>query len=384
MDEKGKITWQVLVVDDDEDLCKQVAEFLDSFPAYNGDAFQVYYQTDFDKALGVLESGRFDIIILDVRLGPTEMPGKDPGLAIFQRIKETRFVPVVFYTALPALAADLSSPFVEVIEKTAGLEALKNAVDSFLKTKLPTINRELIRHVEEVQRNYMWEFVLPNWGQIGSTPDKSSLAYLLARRLARSLSESGLERLAGKLGASPGMSENAELVHPMRYYIRPPVDGSPLAGDLYKGKIGDQEAYWILLNPSCDMVAERIKCNWVLLAQCLLLKEETEYVKWVEGLPTPSKADEEKLKALLSNNRRGVQRERFYFLPGALDLPDLIVDFQILVSIPFGELGKLERIASLDSPFGEEILARFARYFGRIGSPDLDLDIVLKRLKDQA
>ena len=43
--------------------------------------------------------------------------------------------------------------------------------------------------------------------------------------------------------------------------------------------------------------------------------------------------------------------------------------------------GGLERLASLDSPFAEGLLARFTRYFGRLGTPDLDMTVLLQRLR---
>ena len=43
--------------------------------------------------------------------------------------------------------------------------------------------------------------------------------------------------------------------------------------------------------------------------------------------------------------------------------------------------GGLERLASLDSPFAEGLLARFSRYFGRLGTPDLDVTVLLQRLQ---
>ena len=43
--------------------------------------------------------------------------------------------------------------------------------------------------------------------------------------------------------------------------------------------------------------------------------------------------------------------------------------------------GGLERLASLDSPFAEALLARFTRYFGRLGTPDLDMTVLLQRLR---
>ena len=87
------------------------------------------------------------------------------------------------------------------------------------------------------------------------------------------------------------------------------------------------------------------------------------------------------LQALLRNNRQDNQSERFFFLPGALSLPDLVVDFQHLVTLQRGHMGELERLAPLDSPFAEALLARFTRYFGRLGTPDLDVAVLLQRLR---
>ncbi len=44
------------------------------------------------------------------------------------------------------------------------------------------------------------------------------------------------------------------------------------------------------------------------------------------------------------------------------------------------DLNNFERIASLDNPFAEACLAKFARYYSRLGTPDLDIDMVYNRL----
>ena len=61
-----------------------------------------------------------------------------------------------------------------------------------------------------------------------------------------------------------------------------------------------------------------------------------------------------------------------------------MVDFQQLVTLPREQMDGLERLASLDSPFAEALLARFARYFGRLGTPDLDLEVLVARLRSVA
>ena len=374
-------TWQLLFVDDDPDFCDLVKEYLEGENVGSpNEQMSVKTLTDFDEALEALERHRFDLLILDVRLGSpySEPKAEEAGTKTLEEIKQRRFVPVIFYTALPNLVKHLETSVIQVVEKeeiTDLLAAIKNIFD----TPLPTVNRALIRHLETVQRGYMWDFVAKHGADLIDTSDRTALAYLLARRLAMYLSGPGIRQLAQDLGDSTEISVVGNKVHPMQYYVMPPVETSPLTGDLYQGNIEGQDGYWVLLTPSCDLVTGREKAKWVLMAPCVLLTEEQEYQDWDNNF---SQAKQKKLTSLLSNNRsNGHQPERFYFLPGALDLPDLVVDFQQLVTLPREQMEDLERLASLDSPFAEAVLTRFSRYFGRLGTPDLDIDFILNKLQ---
>ena len=375
-------TWQLLFVDDDAEICEQVKEYLEGERISATDEHMyVKTLTDFDNALEALEQHRFDLLILDVRLGSqiSESKAEEVGIKTLQEIKQRRFVPIIFYTALPRLAENLETSLIRIVRKTEGLPRLLEVVEEIFNSHLPTVNRALIRHLETVQRDYMWDFVAKHGAEFIDTSDHTALAYLLARRLAMSLSGSGIGQLANDLGDSTGISVVGNKVHPMRYYVMPPVEKSPLTGDLYRGLIGQRDGYWILLTPSCDVVKGREKAEWVLMAPCVLLTEEQEYKDWHNN---PSNTKKKKLESLLSNNRsHGHQPERFYFLPGPLDLPDMVADFQQLVTLPRSQMESLERVASLDSPFVEALLARFTRYFGRLGTPDLDIDFVFNRLQ---
>jgi len=376
-------TWKLLFVDDEAELCRQVKEFLEGETiAAPDDHPCVETLTDFTAALDELEARRFDLLILDVRLGPhDEVREEEAGITTLGAIRQRRFIPVVFYTALPNLVRGLETSLIQIVEKTEGLPRLLEVVRSIFATHLPAVNRALLRHLETVQRDYMWDFVAMHWEQFGDTPDPTALAYLLARRLAMSLSGPGIQQLVRDLGDPTGSAVVEGRVHPMQYYVMPPVEPAPLAGDLYQGQIGEQTGHWVLLTPSCDLITGREKAEWVLLARCLPLIEQAEYQKWQAGLPEPSRTADRKLQALVQNNRQDGQRERFYFLPGALTLPDLVVDFQQLMTLPREQVDNLERLASLDSPFAEALLARFIRYFGRLGTPDLNVEVVLSWLR---
>ncbi|SRR5579871_2465544 len=376
--------WQLLFVDDDADFCRQIKEFLEGESLAGSDeSVHVETLTDFADALEMLQSHQVDLLILDVRLGPHDENKKEEevGVHTLRTVQQRRFVPVVFYTGLPHLVRHLESPLIRVVRKTER-EYLLETIQGIFATRLPAVNRALIKHFELVQRDYMWDFVAKHWEQFGTTSDRTSLAYFLARRLAMSLSGPGIQQLFQDLGDSSGTAMVKDQVHPMEYYVMPPLEEtSPLTGDIYFGEIGEHHGYWVLLTPSCDLVAGREKADWTLLAYCVRLIEQSEYTEWMSNLPNTSGKPYKYLRDLLLNNRRDSQSDRFFFLPGALTLPDLIVDFQQVVALQREKLVALNRLASLDNPFSESLLARFTRYFGRIGIPDLAVDLIFSRLR---
>ncbi len=373
--------WQVLIVEDLENIGKELVDGLEAEGWLDADTqFRTQWVKTFEEGLSSLENSRFDIIVLDLRDDTKEAKapstGEDrakPGLAILDRIRETRFVPVVFYTALPEHVADLKSAFVKVVEKTQGYRQVREEIAGIIKTKLPTLSR----YLEEQQRKYFWGFVekqLPEDLNDGSV----DLAYLMARRLAASLRAEFSKAAVEELGDGKPAPDN---IHPMEYYILPAVQRFWTAGDLVRRKDGAD--YFVVLTPTCDFANEDGKnVDFIILGKCVLLTECDEFKKW-SGDPPKFEGPDKNVQALMRDNRSG-QRERFTFLPGTAFFPDLVVDFQQLAAIAKTEMDTFERIASLDSPFGEKLLSMFARYYGRIGTPNLDVALALARAKSRA
>ena len=367
-----QLVWQVLYIDDDSDNLKQIKELLDGMECRNGKLL-VTISDKFDDALDLLGSHRYDLVILDVRLGPlTSKVIEEAGAKTLRSIQAKQFIPVIFYTALPSHVADLASPLVKVIEKTAGAKLLPDIIRSVFDSLLPIINRALINHMETIQKEYMWDFVAKNWGQLSTSPDHSALAYLLARRLAVSLSERGIEGLIKSIGGTAGQATDG--VHPMQYYVMPPINADYLAGDIFQGKILENDGYWVLLSPSCDLVSGRVAAEHALFAKSNSLSTQKEYQKWKEKPNEDNNITN--LKEFMANRRK----DRYFYLPAVLSIPDLVVDLQALATLPFESMNTLKRIASLDSPYAEALLNRFSRYFGRLGVPDLDVVTAIARL----
>ncbi len=398
--------WRILIVDDDADIAAQTAESLRGATVSSADEMaDVEYETSFDAALGRIAGEHFDLLILDVRdqartgtpntagddLG-SDVTDADVGLAIFAKVREHTSVPVVFFTALPQLVEgdDIPGrPFVSVVSKNADTykEDLLARVREVFDSTLPAIHQALHDHVEQVVRDFMVDFVEKHWPALASPPRKGDLAHVLLRRLALSLADGG-EVLAGRL-ADDTVELAPDCVHPMRYYVVPVV-GSCTTGDVLRGsRIGSPEetCWYVVVTPSCDLEEAHLKAEYVVVVECVLLTDRDEFGAFDETRPAgagePSaahKTAEKTLRRLLENNADG-QKDRSVFLPAAWEVPDLVVDFQRVGHIPYEDLAGYERVATLDSPYTESIVEKFGRYLGRVGTPDLDVDIALDRLR---
>src|SRR5712664_3875935 len=161
-------SWTILVVDDDPQICQQLKEYLSKEDLTGAKEFpQVETATDFEGALKLIEDRHFDLIILDVRRGSHEdEEGDEAGLKVLQAIQARRFVPILFYTGLPKrVPQDVQTPLVRVLEKSERLERLLTEVRAIFTTRIPAVNQALIRHLDAVQRDYMWKFVARYWEQ---------------------------------------------------------------------------------------------------------------------------------------------------------------------------------------------------------------------------
>jgi CheY-like chemotaxis protein len=371
---------QILHLDDEVEVLENVKEFLTKEEIPGWGQPQVESIAQFSDALAALELRRFDLMILDVRLGghgeQDVPPAEEEGVRTLVQIMQRRFLPIVFWTGLPRQVQHLATPLVYVREKSGGLDTLHESVCELFATELPALNRALIHLIEEEQRQYMWEFVANHWTGLREGGDPMALAYLLVRRLGRSLSGPGIQRLATELG-SGGVAPPPEKIHAAEMYIVPPFqDTGPGVGDIYRESEGnDDPRWWLMVTPSCDL--EWNKAEHVILAACTSLDQDDRVHAWQEN---DSGENRRKVKELLGH-KTGGQDDRNLFLPAAPTLPDLVVDFQRLRSVPRDQLDNMERVASLASPFAEAAVNRFTRYFGRVGTDDLDVDAIMTRLK---
>lgn len=367
--------WRFLVVEDNPEIIRQLREALPG-AIESPDQTEVDVSPNFNAATELLRTRNYDLIVLDLKEGGTSAFGEDEdvtaGQRVFDELKGIRFIPVVFFTAWAHAVKFEENQFVRVVSKGDGVLRVQEEVRSVFATKLP----DLARHVSEIQREYMWDFC-SHWKQMETLHEKADVAYLLARRLAFSL-ESEARRMARTIAGRSVPLADPNNIHPMEMYIFPPDDRYYVSGDILGESVGPKKTIWVIVTPSCDFEQEG-RIENVLLAECTPLVDTDEYVKWAQD-QTPERQG--LLKDLLADNRRNSQEDRFKFLPGTYFLRDSVIDFQRLRLLSLEDVGRLERIATIDSPFAEAIVAKFARYFGRLGTPDIDRNVVIRRLQD--
>ena len=180
-------------MDDEEQPLLDVREFLADEDLAGWGPPEVTPLRTFDEALLELERTRYDLVILDVRAGGHEasaaaLEGDDAGREVLRRIREQRYVPVVFFTGIAGAVQDLEDRSVRVVSKPDGAGALVTQVRQLFDTGLPVVNRALVRFIEDQQRDYMWDFVDTSWDELRwRAIIRRSLTYLPAASAGRCL-----------------------------------------------------------------------------------------------------------------------------------------------------------------------------------------------------
>lgn len=376
-------TWTIAVVEDDENVQRQIVEFIEGETFAFGEVSMLPL-TDFDEALPLLRQRKIDLAILDVYRGQLDQHD-GAGVRVLREWKQTGFCPVILHTALPEGLAEHENAFVRLVPKEQdSLENLVSAINALFEINVPQLHRAISDHVENGVRDYMWGFVVDHWASFEDLIDKPDFVRLLLKRLATTLSRDGVAGVVSQV--HPEGEERDPLddkVHPVDYYIKPPVGANPQLGDLRNLERNGTSVLVVVLWPSCDLVERDGKWK-VDRALCALANPLSDYPELTDWQSKQSGSKRKALESLLANNRRGTQSDRYHFLPHAWDIPASVIDFQELEHVPVSALREAPCIATIASPYAEAIGNRFGRYLGRVGTPDLDLELILTTLNPEA
>lgn len=393
---KDEHPFRILIVDDNDEMITDIRRELsdtivkESFPNLKIDTCN-----DFAEAEKLLCDMEYDLAVLDVReeapLGGS--PDDERGSRAFDIVRSSRFLPVVFFTALPDRVRDYEAlPLISVVSKE-DMEDLPAAVSAALESGIATTVKTLNNHIESVVRTYLWDTVAPRWTEISGGNPKQ-LAGLLVSRIIRSLHENGMDEVSKELelykSASPPADGESDDGAPsaVTHYVYPPVSKDLVPGALIHYKTNQDslpsegsaesalendglEDWWVVLTPACDFAQRKVE--YVLLVRGLRLDASAQYIAW------KSASFDDKKWPKIDSIVRG-KTARYDFLPHFDPIPDLIIDFEQVLAVNREDLENVDVVATLDSPFTEALLTRYSHFRGRIGTPDLDFKALKSRL----
>jgi len=308
-----------------------------------------------------------DIVVLDLLEGVAQGDPQPVGVTTYDYVWDTRFCPLVVYSAHPEFLSDTRPvhPFVKSVKKGRGSPA-----------QLETAIADLAPHVAALHdaEQHMWHSfacamrdVAPYaFEDIADANERNNVLLRCGRRRVAALMDD-LSHQGGPLAS-------------WEHYVSPPVSPDVLLADIIRvsnGKPDDPSAFRVVLTPSCDLVphdGRKSKVDLVLVAHCGPMKE---------GIDGTSLC---KVKAKdLENAIRTTMLTQGYFqkvipfprLPNRI--PTMMADLKKLELIPLSAIGadttkKYTRIASLDSPFRELVSWAYMQIACRPGLPDRDVE----------
>jgi CheY-like chemotaxis protein len=333
---------------------------------------EIGVQEDFDNALSLLTSHSTpEILILDLYEDGFTLEDLS-GQKIWETIWRETFIPIVIYTAgAVALQPDppQDNPFIRIISKGEGSDLM---VADYIESIEPYVQslRAVRNEVNSAMQAVLKESSQAIWKLVGEDVIERSaiLVRLTRRRLAAMMDMHALL----ETGILKGWEQ----------YIFPPLEQNLLTGDilfLCGEDPTDPSSFRLVLSPSCDLVVRSgggAKLDRVLVAKCELIDKYLECVRSSGRIKKGKIA--EALPRFLSQPHIG----GYIPLPAlegiipamAANLRDLDLIRMEEISPQEGTDPKFCRVASIDSPFREQIAWAFHSISGRPGIPLRDLD----------
>jgi hypothetical protein len=321
---------------------------------------------DFDMLDESLSTYQPDIIVLDMMNGDVPYdPKGEGGKLSFVKIWNSRFCPIVVYSANPDLIDDIESgyanhPLVKKVKKGKDSDEKLKQVINELKPCIDGINgiTEDVNKALQVTLKTIAPHIV---SQDGIDEIATIIQHMGRRRLAAQMDD-----------ASMGRSKLA----PWEQYIWPPLENYPKMGDIIRDTTTDPkapESYRIVLTPSCDLVnkdTQKPKVTTVLCARC-----ENSYLLHSKVSGSRAKDIKDNLSGLLTKG----YIDECLPIPGFQGvIPPMVANLKKLELIPYDSIkneadgASFVRVVSVDSPFREQIAWAYMQTGSRPGVPDRD------------
>jgi len=323
----------------------------------------------FSEALDLIRGGpHIDVVVLDLYEGSLQRENLR-GQTIWDIVWNQRFLPIIVFTAgevelEPQLPE--GNPFVTVVRK--GGEAVPKVVDRIAAIRphvlaVRDVHGAVDRAIQSVLRSsapLIWRLGIQ---------DDAQRAGMLVRSVRR--------RLAATMDLGTLLEEGMKA---WEMYVIPPVEGNLLTGDLLQRReapIGEAASFLLVLSPSCDLIIRpngKPNLDRVLVAKCEPVSGLIDSVRSLARIKTAELP--ERLPHFLTQPHIG-GRVPLPSLEGVI--PAMAANLRSLDLINMEDISRegspdkpFSRVASIDSPFREQVVWAFLSVAGRPGVPDRD------------
>ncbi|GMV83563.1 MAG: hypothetical protein AMXMBFR7_47470 [Planctomycetota bacterium] len=348
----------VLIIDDDPEYHELLTEAIAE--AFSGIVCNC--EADFEKGVERVAVERPDAVILDLMEG-LQSPNL-PGAKTWKSIWDGSFCPIVIYSGTDAdidPAIRQGQRFVERIAKGEG--SLPKVVASLQRfapfaASVRSLRTEVDAVIHKVLRDTAGDGHMP-------MDDASHLLHAGRRRIAATMDD-------------PTLIGNRKMTC-WEVYLVPAIGRDCLTGDIiYKrgSPKTSPESYRLILSPSCDL-ARGGKVPAALVAKCFPSAAMLDkFKKAVE--PSDDKDLKKQLASLVLSQGSW---NGWLPLPAFGDiLPTSAANLKDLEIIPLASIGDFKssnhdfvRVASIDSPFREQVAWAYLTTAARPGMPERDL-----------
>ena len=355
---------KVLFIEDNMDAIKGICDYVHD----NG---WEYSSCDFEKAEEKIAVFDPEIIVMDWMYDAENI---DSGKNIFIEVYKSKFRPIIIFSAVAGtidLLDDITNtPLIEIIPKgdeqvvIDRIEEWKPYISAVNSLRLE-LNQSLISSVQAID----------NFMKMDRYPGDDVVKYMLSKRTMYYFDKDCI-----------GITPPAWI-----QYEYPPVQECLVVADILRknskeldtGKPGNPEEYFVILTPSCDMARPK-PGETILVAHCLSPERFSNDAK----LGKKEKLEDETAQRKKDNLIRSLNTGYNYAKVALPELPNKIpymtIDLKKIETVALEEIALSEkeieankqyyRVASVNSPFREQIVWAHMINSCRPGMPDRDMN----------
>lgn len=354
---------RMLIVEDNKETVRGICDYAED----NG---WEYETCDFEESSRKIIDFNPEIIIMDWMY---DVENVDRGEPIFKEVYENGFRPTIIFSAM-ADTIDLpdymkTTPLVEIIKKGDEQIVIDRIQEwkpyiSAVKDLRNEMNNALLTSVQ----------VVDNFMKMEEFPGDDVVKYMLNKRTTFYFDKEYIGKVP------PAWIQ----------YEYPPVHDTFMVADIIRvysettnvHEVGNPDEYRVILTPSCDMA--RAKNGYIILvARCKAANMFSEDAKiGEEGLKDEDIIAAKKEKLIYSlNTGYNHSKVALPLLPNKI--PYMTIELRKLEQVRIGDIAKSEknikedsryyRVASVSSPFREQIVWAYMINSCRPGMPDRDM-----------